>query len=1091
MKRNVLFTSRLLTFAMLVNLFSAAMFWNVSAAELVNLAAEKSVTVSKETSGKNHGRVTDGKKDISTTASAWNVHPGEYIVIDLQESVDFNQVVVYEYSAMRSKGYKLEVSKDNQSWTTVSESDDLVTNTDTGVVTNTPHYKGVINFNMINARYVKLTIKELAEKNTAYIEEIEVYNDPNAKAPEPGEQINPGGSDGDKPSGTGYSDIKESIDAVNTLTGLGIMRGYGDGTFQPENLMTRGEFAAVIARTMNMEEVFSANSNKNIFSDVPAANQFAGYINTLYDMGLISGTSPTEYKPDDPILYEQAVKIIVNLVGYTPLAEGKGGYPYGYILTAEELGITNSLKERNVGENAKRITITQILYNALEIDMMVATSAGDTPSYEIQKGKTILTYYFKAAKKRGILLSTCDSISHNSSMLLEDEVKIDDVTYKIGGTNAKDYLGYCVSFVYREDAVMGEYILISISEAPQRNRTLRIDSDDIEQVSVDSVAYQKDEYSNTQYAKISSSATVYYNGKALSSYGADILKPDSGSLFLIDNNADGSYEAVFVKEYMNIVVDRVIPEENRIVSKYSSGLNLVLDPLDSDYTFYLRKDGKTIALSELKEWNVISVTADKMLDSGKGKICDTENATLYYLDVSDQSVSGTIEQEIAGEQKAVINGKVYQYAKNIQYDSTKLPRLGDSGTFYLDVYGRIAASGERASEEVSMGYLYGINNDSSSLETDIQFKVYTMDDKHEIYSLTDKIRINDGASKPVSMELLQSCGIVSMDSNSGWTLNKELIAFKCNADGKISALYPPVSPEENPDRKAVLEKSVPLASSTRYYRSYLKKFMAVTTDVYCEEFSTDTKAKVIVVPGKNSDADDPMNYEIKSMSYFVNGTKYAVEGYNMSEIGTVPIILCYRNAETVDGKDYLILVSRIITTVNEEGDLVKKIEGIYNGKEVSYLTNSDPKILAEFEESNPKCVKAGDLLEVDLNRKSEICILKKRFDHTLETDKTKSQISNPDKSSEYVQLTYGELVDKDGDYIKLRFTNPYRKDADGNPLVEVRTFYVGGSKVYRYKTANKKAEIVSLDSLVPGAQNSWVLLRFYNRRPREIVIYEN
>lgn len=176
MKRKISFTSKLLAFAMLMNLFFTAAFYNTSAAEPVNFAAGKPVTVSKETAKKVHGRVTDGKKDISGSASAWNVHPGEYIVIDLQENTDLNQVIVYEYSFQRAKGYKLEVSKDNQSWTTVSESDKVLSDINTGVVTNTPHYAGIIKFNKTNARYVKLTIKELTENKVTYIEEIEVYN---------------------------------------------------------------------------------------------------------------------------------------------------------------------------------------------------------------------------------------------------------------------------------------------------------------------------------------------------------------------------------------------------------------------------------------------------------------------------------------------------------------------------------------------------------------------------------------------------------------------------------------------------------------------------------------------------------------------------------------------------------------------------------------------------------------------------------------------------------------------------------------------------------------------------------------------------
>lgn len=59
-------------------------------------------------------------------------------------------------------------------------------------------------------------------------------------------------NDGD--SGNDYSDVSESDQAyegINELKNNHIMRGYGDGTFRPDESITRAEFSVVMARTLN------------------------------------------------------------------------------------------------------------------------------------------------------------------------------------------------------------------------------------------------------------------------------------------------------------------------------------------------------------------------------------------------------------------------------------------------------------------------------------------------------------------------------------------------------------------------------------------------------------------------------------------------------------------------------------------------------------------------------------------------------------------------------------------------------------------------------------------------------------------------
>ena len=157
-----------------------------------NFAKYKSVEVSRVTSDKDHTKVTDGIKNISTSADAWNVKAGDYIIIDLTKEKTFDCIVVYEYSHIRSKNYKIEVSSDKTDWNNVFESDEILTGYGgiTSASSNAPHYYGQFFIDKTTAQYVKITIGDMTETGKlSYIEEIEVYDKTNMPEIAEGEEV--------------------------------------------------------------------------------------------------------------------------------------------------------------------------------------------------------------------------------------------------------------------------------------------------------------------------------------------------------------------------------------------------------------------------------------------------------------------------------------------------------------------------------------------------------------------------------------------------------------------------------------------------------------------------------------------------------------------------------------------------------------------------------------------------------------------------------------------------------------------------------------------------------------------------------------
>ncbi|WP_085991039.1 S-layer homology domain-containing protein [Oceanobacillus senegalensis] len=95
-----------------------------------------------------------------------------------------------------------------------------------------------------------------------------------------------------------FSDINEGswyADAVHALYADGVIHGYEDGTFGPNETMLRSEFAKLVVEAYDMEIV----RTELPFKDVAENKWYAPYIETLYANGLIKGTSETTFSPND------------------------------------------------------------------------------------------------------------------------------------------------------------------------------------------------------------------------------------------------------------------------------------------------------------------------------------------------------------------------------------------------------------------------------------------------------------------------------------------------------------------------------------------------------------------------------------------------------------------------------------------------------------------------------------------------------------------------------------------------------------------------------------------------------------------------
>ncbi|NYB74674.1 S-layer homology domain-containing protein [Sedimentibacter hydroxybenzoicus DSM 7310] len=110
----------------------------------------------------------------------------------------------------------------------------------------------------------------------------------------------------------------EYENAVARLAALDIIVGYEDGTFRPGNSITRAEFAAIAIRMLGMEDIANGSVANTKFPDVRVTHWASGYINLASARGIIVGYSDGTFKPEEQVTYSEAVTMLVRLLGYEP-----------------------------------------------------------------------------------------------------------------------------------------------------------------------------------------------------------------------------------------------------------------------------------------------------------------------------------------------------------------------------------------------------------------------------------------------------------------------------------------------------------------------------------------------------------------------------------------------------------------------------------------------------------------------------------------------------------------------------------------------------------------------------------------------------
>ena len=117
------------------------------------------------------------------------------------------------------------------------------------------------------------------------------------------------------PSGTPtFSDVLPGspfFDYVETAAGSNIVSGYSDGTFRPNNNVTRGQLSKiVVTAAIDVYAWVLLDPQQATFSDVPVGSAFFTFVETAVCHGVISGYSDSTFRPNNNAIRAQIAKIV-------------------------------------------------------------------------------------------------------------------------------------------------------------------------------------------------------------------------------------------------------------------------------------------------------------------------------------------------------------------------------------------------------------------------------------------------------------------------------------------------------------------------------------------------------------------------------------------------------------------------------------------------------------------------------------------------------------------------------------------------------------------------------------------------------------
>ena len=186
-------------------------------------------------------------------------------------------------------------------------------------------------------------------------------------------------------SANAFKDDKSISDdyaeSVAVLNGMGVFKGYEDGSFKPEGNITRAEVATIVYRIYTADVAKNDKSGLyatyNKFSDMAGAGWAQGYIGYCANASLVKGYPDGTFKPSGKVTGYEVLAMILRAVGYDKNNEFSGAdWALHVAQTAQQLGVLDRVaKTTDLNAPASRELVAELLFQGIQKAQVTYTPA--------------------------------------------------------------------------------------------------------------------------------------------------------------------------------------------------------------------------------------------------------------------------------------------------------------------------------------------------------------------------------------------------------------------------------------------------------------------------------------------------------------------------------------------------------------------------------------------------------------------------------------------------------------------------------------------------------------------------------------------
>ena len=458
-----------------------------------------------------------------------------------------------------------------------------------------------------------------------------------------------------------YSDIsgEKCEGAVNVLDALGVVDGYEDGTYRPDQTVTRAEMAKLIITALGVADYASATNSS--YSDMALAQWAIPYVEYATNLNIVEGVGGGKFSPGNPVTYEQAATMIVRALGFTDECnEMNGTWPAIYVQKATALGLFNNVSNGG-STGANRGDIAIMLYNALTVPEVYADNDGQTNKKVGSDGNDVT------------MMDTLN-VNGSSTYKIVTSTDADTAVNSITG-----YIGAAAEVIYNKDGDV-----LALSDIKTTFLTGKYKSNG------------KFEANDGTTYSIASDAYKVFDDK---DKGTVTGAPEDGVVTVANNVSSDT-----LKKFATSDVDKTFTIAATVSGKTITGIYSIgswtvsaNDKVDSSDISQIERNQKLLS-KKFPLNNDQEIDTGAFILNGVDSLDEIEADNIVYvyegdgeitrIDVGTETVTGTISKKSAT--KVTIDGTAYDFSDCavIESDDTDLA-AGNEVTLYLDYSGDI------------------------------------------------------------------------------------------------------------------------------------------------------------------------------------------------------------------------------------------------------------------------------------------------------------------------------------------------------------------------------------------------------------------